>query len=272
MTSKITDNTIQNAVTGYPLGHSLSPKLHGKIYEMLGVNAVMLPYPQENIETMIDIVKTLPIQLVAVTLPHKQKVIQYLDEVEKTAKEIGSVNTVINKNGKLFGYNTDIIGIAEALKDVEIKGKNVIILGAGGAARPLSFFLKNNHANIFCLNRTQTRAEELMREFGGTALDNRALEKTKIDIIINATPIGMAPKINESPFSEKLLQSDQTVFDLIYNPSETLLLKDAKKVGAKTINGMPMLIAQALEQVKLWAGKELSQAQKTELAKFINNN
>jgi shikimate dehydrogenase len=272
MPEKAANNQIQNAVTGYPLSHSLSPKLHGKIYEMLRINAVMLPYPNEKIEAMIDVVRTLPIQLMAVTLPHKQAVMKHLDEVEKTAAGIGSVNTVINNNGKLFGYNTDIIGIAEALKSVEISGKNVIILGAGGAARPLCFFLRNKHANIFCVNRTQTKAEELMQEFGGTALDNRALEKTKIDIIINATPIGMTPNINESPFPKKLLQSDQTVFDLIYNPSETQLLKDAKNAGAKIINGMPMLIAQALEQVKLWSGKELSQAQKTELTKFINNN
>lgn len=254
-----------NAVTGFPLGHTLSPKLHGRIYGMLKINAVMLAFPQENIEAMIKTVRALNIGLLAVTLPHKQEVMKYLDHIDETAKKIGAVNTVINRGGKLYGYNTDIDGIREALKDTEIRGKNVLVLGAGGAARPLCWFLKKNGANIFCHNRTMQKAEELMKEFGGAALDEKALGKTKADVIVNATPVGMEPHAGESPIDKKLLRGEQTVFDLIYNPAETQLLKDAKNIGAKTINGMPMLVAQALEQVKLWSGKEVMQLQKQEL-------
>lgn len=254
-----------NAVTGFPLGHTLSPKLHGRIYGMLKINAVMLAFPQENIDAMIKTVRALNIGLLAVTLPHKQEVMKYLDHIDETAKKIGAVNTVINRGGKLYGYNTDIDGIREALKDTEIRGKNVLVLGAGGAARPLCWFLKKNGANIFCHNRTMQKAEELMKEFGGAALDEKALGKTKADVIVNATPVGMEPHAGESSIDKKLLRGEQTVFDLIYNPAETQLLKDAKNIGAKTINGMPMLVAQALEQVKLWSGKEVMQLQKQEL-------
>ncbi len=254
-----------NAVTGFPLGHTLSPKLHGLIYKMLNINAVMIPFPQENIETMIKTVRSRKIGLLAVTLPHKQEVMKHLDSVDAAAQEIGAVNTVINRDGKLYGYNTDIVGIKEALKETEIRGKNVLVLGAGGVARPLCWFLKKNGANIFCFNRTTQKAEELMKEFGGTALDEKGLGKAAFDVIINATPVGMEPLTGESPVDKKLLRKEQTVFDLIYNPPETQLIKDAKSVGAKTINGMPMLVAQALEQVKIWSGKELTQSQKMEL-------
>lgn len=265
MNENLDAKTVLNAVTGYPLGHTLSPQLHGRIYALLGINAVMLAFPNEDIATVIASMRALPIQLLAVTLPHKQEVMKHLDQIDPAAREIGAVNTVINREGKLHGYNTDVVGIAEALKDVPVQDRNVLVLGAGGAARPLCWFLKKNAAHIFCLNRTRTKAEELMKEFGGTALDNEGLQKAGIDVIVNATPVGMEPLTDESPLDASLLNSGQTVFDLIYNPAETLLLKDAKKAGAKTINGMPMLVAQALEQVRLWSGKELTPSQKTQL-------
>jgi shikimate dehydrogenase len=262
-------HTVLNGVTGHPLGHTLSPGLHARIYEMLGINAVMLAFPHEDIGAVIASMRALPIHLLAVTLPHKQEVMKHLDHIDPVAREIGAVNTVVNRGGKLYGHNTDIIGIAEALKDVPVKNKNVLVLGAGGAARPLCWFFKKNNAHIFCLNRTRTKAEELMKVFGGTALDNEALAETRIDVIMNATPVGMEPHPDESPFNAHLLNSGQTVFDLIYNPSETRLLKDAKKAGAKTVNGMPMLVAQALEQVRLWSGKELTESQKHLLLKTM---
>lgn len=261
--------TILNAITGYPLSHTQSPQLHKLIYETLDINAVMLAFPQQNISTMITIMRTLPIQLLAVTLPHKQEVIKHLDVVDETAKKIGAVNTVINRNGQLHGYNTDLVGIAEALKETELKGKNVLILGAGGAARPLCWFLKKQGANIFCHNRSSQKSEALMKEFGGKSLNDKELIEVKIDLIVNATPVGMEPNTGESPFPKNLLNAHQTVFDLVYNPLETQLLKDAKQAGAKTISGHTMLIAQALEQVKIWTGKEPTASQKNELTKTL---
>lgn len=264
-TPHINQLTILNAVTGFPLSHTLSPKIHAEMYAQLGINAVMLAFPSQNIEEIITCMRTLPIHLLAVTIPHKQTVMKFLDHIDSVAKKIGAVNTVINRNGKLHGYNTDVVGIAHALKNTRLKGKNVLILGAGGAARPLCWFLKKSGAKIFCLNRTRTKAEELTKKFGGTALDNKALVGAKIDVIINATPVGMKPNVNKSPFPKSLLNKTQTVFDLIYNPEETKLLKDAKNAGAKTINGMLMFVAQAIEQVRLWSGKKRFAPQNTKI-------
>jgi len=253
----VNTQTMLNAVTGYPLGHTWSPQLHELIYKSLGVNAMMLAFPQTDLGTIITSMRALPIRLLAVTLPHKQEIIKHLDVLDETAEKIGAVNTVINRGGKLHGYNTDVVGIEKALNGTEIKNKNVLVLGAGGAARPLCWFLKNHGANIYCVNRTREKSETLMKEFGGTAVDLKWLETGKIDVIINATPVGMEPNIHESPLSKKFLRSGQTVFDFIYNPLETQLLKDAKNAGAKTVSGLTMLIGQALAQVELWLGKEL---------------
>ncbi len=251
----INAQTMLNAVTGYPLGHTLSPQLHQIIYRNLKINAVMLAFPNQDIGEMMTVMRTLPVHLLAVTIPHKKAVIGHLDFVDETAKKIGAVNTVINKNGKLHGYNTDVIGIQNALKSVNLSNKNVLILGAGGAARPLCFFLRQERANIFCHNRTMEKAEELMNEFGGKPIQENELEKAKIDVIINATPVGMKPEPGESPFPKNLLHAGQTVFDCVYNPIETQLLKDAKQAGAATISGIDMLMGQAIAQVELWQGK-----------------
>jgi len=248
--------TVINAVTGFPLSHTWSPQLHSLIYKKVNVNAVMLAFPQRDIEAVIQCMRTLPIHMLAVTIPHKETVMKYLDVIEETAKEIGAVNTVINAKGKLYGYNTDILGIEEALKKTPIKAKNVLIIGAGGAARPLCLFLKQYGAKIFCYNRTVEKAEALMKEFGGNVITEKDLVKGKFDVIINATPIGMSPNINESPLPQNIFHEGQTVFDFIYNPLETKLLKDAKNAGATTISGVKMFIAQGLFQAQLWLGKE----------------
>lgn len=253
--ARVNSKTKLNAVTGYPLDHTWSPQLHEIIYKSIGVNAAMTALPEEHIEAIIKDMRILPIHLLAVTLPHKQEVMKYLDVIDETAKKIGSVNTVINRGGKLYGYNTDVIGLEHALRNTALKAKNVLVIGAGGVAQTISWFLKKEGANIFCYNRTNRKAVALMKKFGGRAVSLKGLEKAKIDVIINATPVGMAPNMNESPFPKKFLRKDQTVFDLIYNPLETRLLKDAKKAGAKTIPGLTMLIVQALAQVQLWLDK-----------------
>ncbi len=249
------NQTILNAVTGYPLEHTWSPKLHELIYKTMGINAAMAALPEEDIEAIIQDMRILPIHLLAVTLPHKREVMKYLDVIDPGAKKIGAVNTVINRGGKLYGYNTDVTGIEHALKNTPLKAKNVLVLGAGGVAQTVCWFLKKEGAKIFCYNRTRQKAEELMKEFGGKAVSIKDLKKAKIDVIINATPVGMIPHINESPLPGNFLRKDQTVFDLIYNPLETQLLKDARKAGAKTIPGLTVLIVQALAQVQLWLEK-----------------
>lgn len=263
--------TIINGVTGFPLGHTLSPQLHGKIYEMLGLNAVMKAFPAQDIQEVLQVMRAQPLELLAVTLPHKQEVMKYLDDVDEEAKIIGAVNTVVNRGGKLYGYNTDIAGISEALSPFQLKGENCLILGAGGVARPVAHYLKKCGANIFCFNRTREKADELMKEFGGITVSNIESQPENYKLLVNATPVGMYPNISVSPFPEKLLNASKIVFDLIYNPHETKLLSDAKKRGALSISGLTMFLEQACEQVRIWSGKVLEEQQKAKLKTYLEN-
>ncbi len=247
-----------NAVIGFPLKQSLSPAFHNPAYKKLGLNAVMLPLELENVKDCIHIIKKLPLCLTAVTMPHKQTIMPFLDTIDAAARKIGAVNTVINHKGKLYGFNTDVVGIAKALENVPIKNKNILLIGAGGAARPAAYYIHKNKGKLFCFNRTFSHAEALSREFGGRPIQiiengrDRSLQFEKFDLIINATPLGMAPWLDQSPIEAKFLRPGQVVFDFVYNPRETKLLKAAKKAGAKTISGWKMFIAQAQEQIKLY--------------------
>src|SRR3989339_994137 len=143
-------------------------------------------------------------------MPHKLAVMEYLDEVDEVGKKIKAVNTIVNKEGKLYGYNTDIVGVARALNGVEIKGKNVLLIGAGGAAKTVACFLNQAGGNALYLNRTMFEANNLANEFGGEVVEKQQyLNGEKIDIIINTTPVGMYPKIDYSPIEENLLMPHQ---------------------------------------------------------------
>lgn len=260
----ITGKTRLNAVIGFPIGHSKSPALHNALYQKLGIDAVMLAFAHNNLKNLISAIKTLNIGLAAVTMPFKQSVMPFLDKIDKTAKKINSVNTIINKNGKLFGYNTDIDGIARALKGVVIRNKIVLVLGAGGAARAIAYYIKMKKGKLAYINRTKTKASILQKDFGGRIASLKALQSAQI--IINATPIGMHPKVKASPLSKKFLRKTQVVFDLVYNPAPTQLLKDAKTAGAKTVSGTEMFAGQALRQIELFTNKKLSNPRLTALA------
>lgn len=247
-----TVKTKLTAVFGYPLRHTLSPLLHNAFYEQHNINAVMLAFANPDIKKLIEAMRTLPIYLAAVTIPHKQTIMPYLDEVDAAARVIGAVNTVINREGRLVGYNTDVIGIVGALAGVNLKDKKVLILGAGGVARAAAYHLKNAGAKLFCWNRSLGAAQSLMRELGGEVAPALEMLGQAIDIIVNATPVGMYPKTDESPFPFELIQKHQVILDLIYNPAETRLLSDARRAGATVINGIKMFVAQALAQEALW--------------------
>lgn len=245
----------QTAIIGFPLSHSLSPLLHNAMYEREGVNAEMKAYANESITDLIKLIRETPIELTAVTIPHKQTVIEFLDEVDPAAIAIGAVNTIINRNGKLIGYNTDVVGIAKALEGVVLKDKNVLIIGAGGAAQAVGYYVEQKEGRMFCLNRNAEHAKSFVQKFGGRAISAEELENQEFDVIINTTPIGMSPHEAESPLTKNVFKPSQTVFDLIYNPLETKFLHEAKAAGAKTISGLTMFIAQGLGQERLWLGR-----------------
>jgi len=253
----INQTTKLNAAVGFPIKHSLSPSLHEQIYKDNNINAILLTFASKDMQSFTHAIRTLPIYLTAVTMPNKLTVMEYLDEIDEVAKKINAVNTIINKDGKLYGYNTDIIGVARALREVVIRNKNILLIGAGGAARTVACYLNQVGGLPLYLNRTIEDAEILASEFGGKVIQLHELESKNIDIIINATPVGMYPNIEDMPIPENLLDSHQTVMDIVYNPVETKLLMTAKEKGAKIIPGLEMFVGQALEQVRLWSGKEI---------------
>lgn len=257
MSQHVNHSTTLNAIIGYPLTHTQSPVLHNTIYNALNINSLLMAFPHPDLSRLIDAIKTLNIGLTAVTMPHKEAVIPYLDHCSETVTALQAANTIIQKNGELWGYNTDVDGIEYALRQTNLTQKNVLVIGAGGAARAMGYVLQKHQANIYWLNRTPSKAQALINAFGGQAIDQRDLDNLPIDIIINTTPLGMYPEIHHSPLPNKFLRHHQTVFDMIYNPLETQLLNEAKAAGAKTISGMDMFIAQGIKQISLWQGKEL---------------
>lgn len=255
---------------GHPVGHSLSPLIHNTAFLDQKLNCIydcfdVLP---ENIKDAVFGIKALGIMGVNVTVPYKEMVIPYLDFISDEAKLIGAVNTIKNNDGRLEGYNTDASGFIESLLEqgVEIKGKNVVILGAGGAARAIAVAFSLNDVNsITIANRTEGKAynlykyiiEKFRTECKYTSLDE-LIDFDNIDILINATSVGMFPNVNATPVDEKILRKAKFIYDLIYNPKETLLLRYAKKYGIKNSNGLNMLINQANNSFKIWFGKNFN--------------
>ena len=247
-----------NVSIGDPIKHSLSPAIHNAGYKALGIDRSNLFIPcrvkSEKLARFIEAVKVLGINGISVTLPHKQTIIRYLDDLDEDAKKIGAVNTILNVGGKLTGYNTDWIGAISALeKKTNLEGKKVAVIGAGGAARAIVFGLSRKGARIKIFNRTLEIAKELAEEFGLEFGDIGDIgEIREYDIIVNATAVGMGE--DDSLVDKRLINKNQIIFDIVYSPKETKLLGEAKEKGAKVIYGYEMLLYQGVEQFKMYTG------------------
>lgn len=227
-------------IIGDPVDHSLSPAIHNAAYKYLGIDDQFV-YLGSNVKIteVKKITETMKVMKnfrgLTCTIPHKIEVMKYLDWVDETAKKIGAVNTVVNDNGVLKGYNTDWLGAIIPLEKVtNLKNKKVAVIGAGGAARAIVFGLISKGAKVKIFNRTKKKAFNLAKEFNCEAggLNNQG-EINNFDIIINATAVGMKPFEKEMPIDSKYLTKKQIVFDIVYTPFETKLLKEAKKKGGK---------------------------------------
>jgi shikimate dehydrogenase len=257
------------AVIGDPVEHSLSPIIHNAAFEALGLDYVYLAFQvkQEQVASALVGMWALGIHGLNVTMPHKNDVISQLDEVDRDAQSLCSVNTILNKNGKLLGFSTDGEGVVKALKEngVNPKGKRVLLLGAGGAARAIAYALAKEAGELVILNRTETQAEELAcfltrethKKIVTGSLNSASIEANmpKTEILINATSVGMKPNHSQSPVFPKLLRKDLAVMDIVYNPVETQLAKDAKAAGAKVVSGVEMLIYQGAASFEIFTGK-----------------
>jgi shikimate dehydrogenase len=258
---------------GYPLGHSVSPAMHNAAFKKLGLDFEYVPFevdPKDLPEALTGL-RALHIAGFNITIPHKETIVPKLDEVTKLARIIGAVNTVVNQEGKLIGFNTDGAGFIESLKEdakIDPKGKSVVILGAGGASRAVSVMLAEANAKSLTITDVQEDKTKNLAEYVGSyfdiscnfvAPDSPELQAAinEAEILVNSTPIGMHPRVDQSPLSEKIkLHPKLLVYDLVYNPSETKLLKTAKAAGAKTCSGLGMLVRQGALAFTLWTGKE----------------
>lgn len=289
---KISGKTKVCALIGDPVEHSLSPCFQNAAFKHLNLDFVYVVFTvkAEELKSAVIGLRSLGIHGFNVTMPHKISVIQYLDELSEDAEKIGSVNTVLNRDGRLIGYTTDGIGALNALRGngVEPAGKKIVILGAGGASRSVSFALAGEAGELVILNRTAKRAETLasdLKRFKGKQVRVRyerlgeeelSRELEDADILINATPVGMVPLENEMPVDEKHLRPDLAVFDLVYNPLETRLLRKAREIGAKTVDGLSMLIHQGAASFEIWTGIEapidvMMKAAREELMRRMEN-
>ena len=272
MRHSISGKTKVCGVIGDPIEHTMSPVMHNAAFRELGLDYVYIAFrvKSEDLPRAIEGMRALGIRGLNVTIPHKVAVIPFLDELDPLARKIGAVNTIVNDAGFLRGYNTDASGFLRALRDrgFEPEGKQVAILGAGGASRAISFVLAESGANLVILNRWQELdwAEELARQINDTfKKEVKALESDeanleaaldRADIVVNATSVGMSPHIDESPVPARLLRPDLAVFDIVYNPLKTRLATEAARAGAETVMGLDMLVWQGALSFEMWTGKE----------------
>ena len=253
----IDQHTQLYGVVGNPIGHSLSPTMHNAAFLETGLNAVYLAFETNDIRDAVKGMKAMGIKGLSVTIPYKEDVIPLLNEVDDLAAKIGAVNTVVNQEGLLKGYNTDAVGALKALEEkTEISGKRCLIVGAGGAARAIGYILKKKGADVIVVNRSVERGESLCRDIGCTFVHLNELEFQTSDILINTTPVGMTPETDLCPVPEKVLKRGMIVMDIIYNPLETRLIRAAKSMDCLTVNGLGMFIHQGAEQFRLWTGLE----------------
>ncbi|PVX25912.1 MAG: shikimate dehydrogenase [Candidatus Bathyarchaeum sp.] len=253
------------AIIGDPVEHSLSPVMHNAAFNELGLNLVYVAFtvtPTE-LKTAILGAKSLNLRGLNVTMPHKHTVMNYLDDVDQTAKKIGAINTILNNNGKLVGYNTDGAGAMIALQEngVDAEEKKLVLLGAGGAAKAIAYQAAQDVEELVILNRTAEKAQNIaddLQSFDakvkGKLLSSASLkeELSNTDILVNATSVGMHPSSDSSPVPAELLRSGLCVMDIVYNPLNTKLLDDARTAGAKTVSGVEMLIYQGAVAFEIW--------------------
>jgi shikimate dehydrogenase len=250
-------------VIGNPVRHSLSPMIHNGFFKRLGWNAVYLAFEVINLDETLRGIRGLEVRGVSVTTPFKTEVIPFLDKIEGLAKKIGAVNTIVNRGGKLIGYNTDCEGALGALEEkMNLRGKRVVLLGAGGAARAIGFGLKGRDCQLIISNRSKKRGEVLSKELECDYLPISSLIRMKAgeleaDVVINATSLGMVPRDRNTPIPRKLLKEGMVVMDIVYQPLQTRLLREAKEKGCLTINGLEMFIRQGVAQLEIWTGRGL---------------
>jgi shikimate dehydrogenase len=266
---EISGKTRVCGIIGDPVEYSLSPAMHNAAFQELNLDFVYVAFRVRKDELKEAIVgaKSLDIRGLNVTMPHKSAVMKYLDEIEPPARSIGAVNTILNNKGRLTGYDTDGIGALKALKEngISLNGKKLLLLGAGGAGKAIAFHAAQEAEELKILNRTTRKAKDLAevlcKKFGkkidGNSLSAKTIRKEleDADIMVNATSVGMHPNDDQSLIDPSWLRPSLCVMDIVYNPIETKLAKDAKSVGAKVVSGVEMLVYQGATSFEIWTDR-----------------
>lgn len=252
----LSSHMIVYGVIGNPVGHSLSPLIHNWAFKQFGMDAVYVAFEVKDLSSAIIGIRGLGIKGVSVTIPFKEKVLSYLDEVDPVAREIKAVNTILNRDGILIGYNTDWLGALMALEEVvELKNKKVLVIGTGGSARALIYGLMKRGSHVTVIGRSIDKAQKLGEEMGCSFV--KSPSDSEVDVIVNCTPLGMNPMDQEIPFPENLLRKGMVVMDVVYRPLRTRLLKEAERRGCLPIDGLGMLCSQGALQFQIWTGKKI---------------
>ena len=247
-------------VAGDPVAHSLSPAAMNAAFRRENVNAVYLALHAKTLKDLMTCVREIPIHGLSVTMPYKQAILPYLDNADSHTNKVGACNTVVRaQDGKLYGFNTDTSGVVRPLERrlSTLEGAKILVLGAGGAARAAVYGLKERGAEVYILNRSTATGQKLARSARARSVKRQDLKKLSFDVIINATPIGMG-NTRETPLQEQEINA-RFVFDLVYDPAETRLLKLARQRGAQIIPGIEMFVQQAARQFEIWTGKPAPQ-------------
>lgn len=256
---KISGKTKLTGLFGYPVDHSMSPAMHNAAFEHLGLDLCYIAFPvrPEMLGEAVKAIRALDLQGVNVTVPHKEKVILFLDKVDEEALFIGAVNTILNSGGVLKGYNTDGRGFMESLKEADIsaEGKNVLIIGAGGASRAISYYLSEKASRLYLFdidnNKVKRLADDLSRIRKNISFKDNLKDLNAVDIVVNATPLGLKES-DPYPVDIALISPDMVVCDLIYK--QTPLLAAASQKGCKTLDGLGMLLHQGALAFEIWTG------------------
>ncbi|MGC8863435.1 MAG: shikimate dehydrogenase [Armatimonadota bacterium] len=255
------------SVIGHPISHTLSPVMHNAAIQALNIDYIYVPFHvlPENLESAIRGVRSLEIAGVNVTIPHKERVIGFLDDVDESARAIGSVNTIVNEAGRLLGFSTDGPGFVKSAEAAwgRIDGCRVLILGAGGSAKAVAFALAKIGCRIVVANRTFERAVELVESLRAVESNARAArlhrdelarEIADVDLVVNTTSVGMYPDVDQTPLPADLIRPGILVYDLVYNPPRSRLIDEALSRGASAVNGLKMLVYQGALSFEMWTG------------------
>ena len=265
--NEINEETEVYGVIADPVAHSLSPQIHNAAFAAAGINAIYVPFrvQVDALDQFVEDVTRMEVRGLSVTIPHKESIARQLTKVDPAVKGIGAVNTVLFKDNEVLGYNTDYKAAMDSLENAlggvgkrpsPLKGKRVLVMGAGGVARAIMYGLQQREAIVCVASRTRARADALAEAFGATALEWSARHGQDVESIINCTPVGMHPNVDDSPYDKAHFRPGMVVFDTVYNPESTLLLKEARARGCEIITGVEMFIRQAALQYFLFTGKE----------------